>query len=254
VQKPLNNKVIVVTGGASGIGRAAVDRLARDGAHVVVADLQAEPAAAAVAEVQAAGGSAQVCELDVSDHGAVAAAVADIAAEHGRLDGAFNNAGVGGPSAKVHDIDPAAWEQVIAVNLTGVFNCIHAELAQMIQQESGGSIVNTASIAGVIGLPRAGAYNAAKHGVVGLTKTAAIDYASRNIRVNAVCPGFIDTPMLRENAGATDESLDRVRSVVPMRRVAGPQEIADVVAWLLSPQSSYVTGVAMPVDGGFTAR
>jgi len=254
VDKPLENNVVVVTGGASGIGRAAVDRLASDGAHVVIADMQVELASEAVAEVEQAGGSAQVCELDVSDHGAVAAAIANIASDHGRLDGAFNNAGIGGPTAKVLDIDPEAWAQVIAVNLTGVFNCVQAELAQMIKQDSGGSIVNTASIGGVVALPRAAAYTAAKHGVVGITRTAAIEYASRNIRVNAVCPGFVETPMLSDGAAATDELRGRLTAAVPMRRVAGPEEIADVVAWLLSAQSGYVTGVAMPVDGGFTAR
>jgi len=254
VHKPLENNIVLVTGGASGIGRATVDRLATNGAHVVVADMQTELATQAVAEVTDAGGSAEVCELDVADHGAVAAAVAAIAAEHGRLDGAFNNAGIGGPTAKVLDIDPAEWARVLSVNLTGVFNCVQAEIAQMIKQESGGSIVNTASIGGVVALPRAAAYTAAKHGVVGLTRTAAIDYGSRNIRVNAVCPGFVDTPMLDAGAAATDEMRDRLTAAVPIRRVAGPQEIADVVAWLLSAQSSYVTGVAMPVDGGFTAR
>ena len=245
---------MLVTGGASGIGRATVDRLARDGAHVVVADTQIDAAAEAVGEVERAGGNAQSVEVDVSDHASVVAAVGAIAAEHGRLDGAFNNAGIGGPTAKVLEIDPAQWAQVLAVNLTGVFNCVQAELAQMVKLESGGSIVNTASIGGVVALPRAAAYNAAKHGVVGLTRTAAIEYASRNIRVNAVCPGFVDTPMLDQGAAATDEMRHRLSAAVPMRRVAGPDEIADVVAWLLSPQSSYVTGVAMPIDGGFTAR
>lgn len=248
------DKVIVVTGGASGIGRATVRRLAADGAHVVVADTQSELAAGAVAEVVGAGGSAEVCELDVTDHGSVAAAIADIVATHGRLDGAFNNAGIGGPTAKVLDIDPADWARVLSVNLTGVFNCVQAEIAQMLQQESGGSIVNTASVGGVVALPRAAAYTAAKHGVVGLTRTAAIDYGSRHIRVNAVCPGFIDTPMLAAGAAPTEERRDMIGAAVPMRRVAGPEEVADVVAWLLSEQSSYVTGVAMPVDGGWTAK
>lgn len=254
MHKPLENNVVLVTGGASGIGRATVNRLASDGAHVVVADLQIAVASEVVAEAEEAGGSAQACELDVADHAAVTGAVAAIAAEHGRLDGAFNNAGIGGPTAKVLDIDPADWAQVLAVNLTGVFNCVQAEVAQMITQESGGSIVNTASIGGMVALPRAAAYTAAKHGVVGLTRTAAVDYASQNIRVNAVCPGFVDTPMLDGSAGATNEMRDRLTKAVPMRRVAGAPEIADVVAWLLSAQSSYVTGVAMPIDGGFTAK
>ena len=250
----LHGKVILVTGGASGIGRATVNRVAADGAHVVVADMHADGAADTVAEVHGAGGSAEVLELDVTDHGAVTAAVNDIATAHGRLDGAFNNAGIGGPTAKVVDIDPADWASVIAVNLTGVFNCIQAEIAQMVKQETGGNIVNTASIGGVVALPRATAYNAAKHGVVGITRTAALDYAPQKIRVNAVCPGFIDTPMLEAGAAPTQERRDLIASAVPMRRVASPAEVADVVAWLLSDQSSYVTGIAMPVDGGWTAK
>ncbi len=250
----LSDKVILVTGGASGIGRATSMRLGREGAHVVVADRDADGATETVAEIEHAGGSTQVCELDVSDHGAVSAAIDDIVAAHGRLDGAFNNAGIGGPTAKVLDIDPGEWAQVLAVNLTGVFNCMQAEIAHMRAQDSGGSIVNTASIGGLIALPRASAYNAAKHGVVGLTKTAAIEYAARNIRVNAVCPGFIDTPMLEAGAATTPERREMLNNVVPMRRVASPDEIADVVAWLLSDQSGYVTGTAMPIDGGFTAK
>ncbi len=250
----LDGKVVLVTGGASGIVRASVERLARDGAHVIVADIQTELAAQVVAGVGGDGGSAEVCQLDVTDHAAVGAAVAAIVASHGRLDGAFNNAGIEGPAAKTLNIDPAAWAAVLAVNLTGVFNCVQAELGQMTKQDSGGSIVNTASIAGVIGLPGASAYNAAKHGVVGLTKTAALEYASRNIRVNAVCPGFIDTPMFGRVADASEKIRDQMIGAVPMRRVASPTEIADVVAWLMSAQSSYVTGVAIPVDGGWTAQ
>ena len=250
----LENKVILVTGGASGIGRATVNRLARDGAHVVVADLQAEQAAHAVSEAEQVGGSGEVCELDVADTGAAAAAVADIVATHGRLDAAFNNAGITGPTVKLLDIDPAEWAQVLAVNLTGVFNCIQAEIAQMVLQESGGTIVNTASICGLSPLPHASAHNAAKHGVVGLTKSAALEYGSKNIRVNAVCPGFIDTPMLAVGAGANEDVLNSITRSLPMRRVAGPEEVADVVAWLLSAQSGYVTGVAMPVDGGWSTR
>ena len=250
----LDNKVILVTGGASGIGRATVNRLALDGAHVVVADRQVELAGEVVAEVKKAGGSAEVCELDVAQEGAAAAAVTAIVAAHGRLDGAFNNAGIVGPTVKLLDIDPAEWARVLAVNLTGIFSCVQAEIRQMIQQESGGSIVNTASICGLVALPHAAAYNSAKHGVVGLTKSAAIEYGPKNIRVNAVCPGFIDTPMLAQGAGASKEVLDGVIQSLPIRRIAEAGEVADVVAWLLSAQSSYVTGVAMPIDGGWTAQ
>ena len=250
----LENKVVLVTGGASGIGRASVNRLALDGAHVVVADRQVALAGEVVAEVGQAGGSAEVCELDVAEEGAAAAAVSAIVATHGRLDGAFNNAGIVGPMVKLLDIEPSEWARVLAVNLTGVFSCVQAEIAQMIKQESGGSIVNTASICGLVALSHAAAYNAAKHGVVGLTKSAAIEYGPKNIRVNAVCPGFIDTPMLAQGAGSNEEVLSGITGSLPIRRIAGASEVADVVAWLLSAQSSYVTGVAMPVDGGWTAQ
>ena len=250
----LDSKVVLVTGGASGIGRATVNRLALDGAHVVVADRQVELAGEVVTEVKQAGGSAEVCELDVAEEGAAAAAIQAIVSTHGRLDCAFNNAGITGPTVKLLDIDPKEWARVLSVNLTGVFSCVQAEIAQMVNQETGGNIVNTASICGLVALPYATAYNSAKHGVIGLTKSAAVEYGAKNIRVNAVCPGFIDTPMLAEGAGQSQEVLDGVISQLPIRRIAGASEVADVVAWLLSAQSSYVTGVAMPIDGGWTAQ
>ena len=162
----LEDKIVLVTGGASGIGHATVTRLARDGAHVVVADRQVELSNKVVAEVAQAGGSAEVYELDVAEQGAAATAIQAIVARHGRLDCAFNNAGITGPTVKLLDIDPQQWANVIAVNLTGVFSCVQAEIAQMVQQETGGSIVNTASICGLVALPHATAYNSAKHGVV----------------------------------------------------------------------------------------
>ena len=250
----LDNKIILVTGGASGIGRATVNRLAKDGAHVVVADRQAELSHEVVTDVKQAGGSAEVCELDVAEEGAAAAAIQAIISTHGRLDCAFNNAGITGPKVELLDIDPKDWARTLAVNLTGVFNCLQAEIAQMVDQESGGSIVNTSSICGLVALPYATAYNAAKHGVLGMTKSAAVEDGPRNIRVNAICPGVIDTPMLAEGAGADQDVLNGIIDQLPIRRVAGPGEVADVVAWLLSDQSSYVTGAAMPVDGGWTVQ
>jgi NAD(P)-dependent dehydrogenase (short-subunit alcohol dehydrogenase family) len=220
----------------------------------VVADRQVELSNKVVAEVIQAGGSAEVCELDVAEQGAAAAAVNAIVAKHGRLDCAFNNAGITGPTVKLLDINPQQWAEVLSVNLTGVFSCVQAEIAQMVKQETGGSIVNTASICGLVALPQATAYNSAKHGVIGLTKSAAVEYGPKNIRVNAVCPGFIDTPMLAEGAGANQDVLDGVVNQLPIRRIAGPNEVADVIAWLFSSQSSYVTGVAMPIDGGWTAQ
>ncbi len=249
----LQGKVIVVTGGASGIGKATVSRLVEEGAHVVIADMQEAPGMALASSVEGPG-SAEFVYLDVSDHAAVTNTISNIAMTHGRLDGAFNNAGIEGPTAKITDLDPDEWAQVQSVNLAGIFSCVKAEVAQMANQEGGGSIVNTSSVAGVVGLPGASAYNAAKHGVVGLTRTVALEFGRSNVRVNAVCPGFIDTPMLNRVSGSSAKMRDWLATSIPMRRVANPTEIADVVVWLLSDRSSYVTGIAIPVDGGWTAQ
>lgn len=250
----LDAKIILVTGGSTGIGRASALILAREGAHVVIADVQDEEGERTVGLVREAGGRAEYHHVDVTDEARVMALVGDIAARYGRLDGAFNNAGIEGPSAKISDYGIEHWHRVIAVNLTGVFVCMKAEIEQMKKQHDGGSIVSTASAAGLIGIPGAAAYNAAKHGVVGLTKTAALEYAGRNIRVNAVCPGFIDTPMLGRVTDASVKIRDSLIAAVPMKRVAQASEIGDTVAWLLSARSTYVTGVALPVDGGWVAQ
>jgi NAD(P)-dependent dehydrogenase (short-subunit alcohol dehydrogenase family) len=250
----LEGKVALVTGGSTGIGRATALVLAREGATVVIADLQDSEGASTVAQVEAAGGKAEYHHVDVADEAGVEALMAHIRSAHGGLDGAFNNAGIEGPTAKILEYSVADWERVQRVNLTGVFVCIKAELAIMSQQERGGSIVSTASAAGLIGIPGASSYNAAKHGVVGLTKTAALEYASRNIRVNAVCPGFIETPMLNRVTDASIKIREQMIRMVPMRRVAQPSEIGEAVAWLLSSRASYVTGVALPVDGGWVAQ
>ncbi|MGE3845837.1 MAG: SDR family NAD(P)-dependent oxidoreductase [Gammaproteobacteria bacterium] len=250
----LQDKVILVTGGSTGIGRATARILAREGARVVVADLQDAAGEETVAAIRDAGGQAEYAHLDVADHAAVRALVADIAARHGGLDGAFNNAGIEGPTAKILELPPADWERVIRVNLTGVYACMQAEVEQMMKQKRGGAIVSTSSGAGLIGIPGAAAYNSSKHGVVGLTKTVALEYARYDIRVNAVCPGFIDTPMLDRVTDASVKIREQLIGAVPMRRVARPEEIGEAVAWLLSPRASYVTGVALPVDGGWVAQ
>ncbi|MGE0858218.1 MAG: SDR family NAD(P)-dependent oxidoreductase [Gammaproteobacteria bacterium] len=250
----LQDKVILVTGGSTGIGRATARILAREGARVVVADLQDAAGEETVAAIRDAGGQAEYAHLDVADHAAVRALVADIAARHGGLDGAFNNAGIEGPTAKILELPPADWERVIRVNLTGVYACMQAEVEQMMTQKRGGAIVSTSSGAGLIGIPGAAAYNSSKHGVVGLTKTVALEYARYDIRVNAVCPGFIDTPMLDRVTDASVKIREQLIGAVPMRRVARPEEIGEAVAWLLSPRASYVTGVALPVDGGWVAQ
>lgn len=248
----LTGRTVLVTGGASGIGRASAIAIAREGARVVVADLQ--DATSVVAQIAGDGGEAHQHQVDVSDETAVAALIADIAGRFGSLDGAFNNAGIEGPTAKIVDLDLADWERVIRINLTGVFVCLKAQIKQMLEQDGGGAIVSTASVAGLVGIPGAASYNAAKHGVVGLTRTLALEYASRGIRVNAVCPGFIDTPMLARVTDASQKIRDQLIGAVPQRRVAQPEEIADAVVWLLSDRASYMNGVALPVDGGWVAQ
>ena len=192
--------------------------------------------------------------MDVADYDRVRSAIAEIVATHGRLDGAFNNAGIEGPALKILDYSMEDWERVLRVNLTGVFACMKCEIEQMSKQGHGGSIVSTASVAGLVGLPGACSYNSSKHGVVGLTKTVALEYAASNIRVNAVCPGFIETPMLERVTDASVKIRDKLIAQVPMKRVASPEEIGHAVAWLMSDKASYVTGVALPVDGGWFAQ
>jgi len=250
----LQNKVILVTGGSTGIGRATAKVLVSEGAIVVIADVQDEEGANTVKMVADAGGQAEFHHVDVADYDAVHALIDTVVAEHGALDGAFNNAGIEGPSAKILNLDVADWERILRVNLTGVFVCMKCEIEQMVKQDRGGSIVSTASAAGLIGIPGAAGYNASKHGVVGLTKTVALEYATKNVRVNAVCPGFIETPMLNRVTDASIKIREQLIDAVPMRRVAQPSEIGEVVAWLMSEKSSYVTGVAMPVDGGWVAQ
>ena len=248
----LKNQNILITGGASGIGRASAMTIAKDGAHVIIADLSA--GTEVVEAIRSAGGSAECHELDVTCEDDVRTLVRDVVTRRGALNGAFNNAGIEGPTAKIVDLSFEDWERVIQINLTGVFTCMKCEIEQMVEQDDGGSIVSTASIAGLVGLAGAPAYNAAKHGVIGLTKTCALEYASKNIRVNAVCPGFIDTPMLDRVTSASALIRDRLIGAIPQRRVAQPEEIADVVAWLLSDRSSYMNGAALPVDGGWVAQ
>ena len=250
----VQDKVILVTGGSTGIGRATAQILAREGATVVIADLQDAEGERTVESITAAGGRAEYQHVDVSDYDAVRALIAGIAARHGGLDCAFNNAGIEGPTAKIMELSVADWQRVIAINLTGVYICMKCELEQMLKQQRGGAIVSTASAAGLIGIPGAAAYNSAKHGVVGLTKTVALEYARQNIRVNAVCPGFIETPMLDRVTDASVKIREQLIGSVPLRRVAQPHEIGDAVAWLMSDKSTYVTGVALPVDGGWVAQ
>ena len=251
----LEGKSALVTGGASGIGRATALAFAREGARVAVADILEEAAQSTVTEIEAMGGQALAIACDVTDDDAVKAMIAATVDAYGSLDCAFNNAGiapyqVNAGGQKIADVAPEAWRRLIDVNLTGVWLCLRHEVAQMRAQGSGGVIINTASILGLVGSATSSAYVAAKHGVVGLTKTAAADHAEDNIRVNAVCPGYIETQMTEETMRRRG---GRILARVPMARMGKAGEIAEAVVWLCSPKASFVTGVSWAVDGGYTA-
>ena len=248
-------KVALVTGGGSGIGRATALLFAQEGAQVAVADITQEAAAGTVAAINAAGGQAIALACDVTQEAQVAAMVQAVVAAFGRLDCAFNNAGIApikvdAANTKVADVSPESWHALMAVNLTGVFLCIRHEVAAM-RATGGGAIVNTASVAGLVGLGNSSSYTVSKHAVVGLTKVAAIDHAEENIRVNAVCPGYIETPMTVETFA---NHGDRIFARVPMQRAGQPREIAEMVVWMCSDRASFVTGANWAVDGGYTAR
>jgi NAD(P)-dependent dehydrogenase (short-subunit alcohol dehydrogenase family) len=251
----LDGKVALVTGGASGIGRATAVAMAREGARVAVADCAEETAAETVALINAAGGQAIAIGGDVTKEADVAAMVARTVSAFGRIDCAFNNAGVAtravGPAGqRIHELSQASFDTMLAVNLTGVFLCLKHEVAQMLTQGVGGAIVNTASIAGLIGLPTSAHYVAAKHGVVGLTKTAAMEYAQDGIRVNCVNPGYVKTPMTKETM---ETRFDEIMAKVPMRRLGIPEEIAEAVVWMCSDKASFMTGASHVIDGGYYA-
>jgi len=249
----LDSKVALVTGGASGIGRATALTFAREGAKLVIADMNEEGGQQTVHLITEKGGEAIFVKTDVSKAVEVQALISKAVETYGRLDCAHNNAGIaGGVRALSADYPEERWHQVIAVNLTGVWLCMKYELAQMRSQGSG-AIVNTASAAGLVGGRGMSAYVASKHGVVGLTKTAALEYAQQGIRVNCVCPGVIQTPMTKR--GLNDPEL-RARLIAsePMGQVGTPEEVAEAVVWLCSDAASFVTGHTMTIDGGFVAQ
>lgn len=246
--------VALVTGGGSGIGRAAALAFARTGARVVVADRAADAGRETVGQIEAAGGTATLVTVDVTRADEVAALVHTTLATYGRLSWAFNNAGVEGVRRPAAEYPEDAWHQVLAVNLTGVWLCLKYEIPAMLDS-GGGAIVNTASVLGLAGIATNAAYVASKHGVVGLTRAAALDYARRSIRVNAVCPGFIETPMVQRQGLLSDPETARyITGLHPMRRLGQPEEIAELVVWLCSDAASFVTGQSIGVDGGYLAQ
>lgn len=247
-----DDKVAIVTGGSAGIGRATARAFAREGASVVVADIDATRGAQVAAEITDAGGRAQFFATDVAVDADVERVVARTVDAFGRLDLAFNNAGVEGAPAPTPECTPESWARTIAVNLTGVWSCMRHEIPRML--EHGGAIVNCASVAGIVGFPGLSAYVASKHGVIGLTKTAALEYAQAGIRVNAVCPGVIDTDMVRRFTHGDAAATADLVATEPVGRMGTPDEIAAAVVWLCSPGSTFVTGHALVVDGGFVAR
>ena len=251
--KQLEGKVALVTGAASGIGRAAARAFAREGAKVVLADIAVEGGEETLHMIKAAGGEATFVPTDVVQAAEVAALISTAVEIYGRLDCAFNNAGIEGAQAATADCTEENWDRVISINLKGVWLGMKYEIPEMLKQGSG-AIVNMASVAGVVGFQGIPAYVASKHGIVGLTKTAALEYATAGIRINAVCPGVIRTPMVERFIHGASEAEAQFTAMEPVGRLGEPEEIAEAVVWLCSDAASFVTGHPMVVDGGLTAR
>ena len=245
------NKVALVTGAASGMGLATARTFADAGAAVLLADFREDAVKAEAQKLVIAGHKAIAARCDVSDDAQVAAMVDRTVAEFGRIDAAFNNAGVMAHIADTADSTREEWDRVIGINLRGVWSCMKYELRQM-QRQGGGAIVNNASVGALSGNPGIGSYIASKHGVVGLTRTAALEYIKQGIRVNAVNPGLIDTQIARDVVSGDEQAYGEIAKNVPIGRAGRPEEIASAVLWLCSPGASYVVGHALTVDGGMT--
>jgi NAD(P)-dependent dehydrogenase (short-subunit alcohol dehydrogenase family) len=249
---PLNRKVAFITGAGSGIGRATALHLAGRGARVAVTDIDPDGAQSTVSQIHDSGGEALLIPLDVTDEAAVGSAVQQTVDHFGTLDCAVNNAGTNGEPGPVAGYSREGWDRVIAINLTGVWLCLQAEIRQMLKS-GGGSIVNISSGAGLSGHPFNAPYSASKHGVIGLTRSAAIQYGTDDIRVNAICPGVIETPMVTFTK-ANPELAEALLKRHALGRFGQPEEVAHAIAYLCDPDaSSYITGIALPVDAGYLA-
>ena len=250
----LKDKVVLITGAAGGIGRATAIAAAREGAQLALADLDSEGTQQTASLVAEAGATAVILPTDISSVHAVELMMKSLMESFGRLDCAFNNAAIaqaqcGAASMRLGEIDEGAFTRIMQVNVVGTWLCMRAEIEHM-RQRDGGAIVNASSVSGLVGRSGSGAYCASKHAIVGLTKTAALEYATSGIRVNAVCPGFIDTPFVRSSLATRGAKL---LESVPMGRLGHPDEVAQMVIWLFSDRASYVTGSMMGMDGGFMA-
>lgn len=246
-------RVVIVTGASQGIGRAAALAFARASFRVAVVDIDKEEGKRTVGMVEKEGGEAKFIHTDVSDAGAVEAMVEAAVDTYGRIDCALNNAGIEGQKAPTAECTLENWERVIAINLTGLWLCMKYEILKMLET-GGGSIVNMASVAGVVGFQNVPAYAAAKHGVNGLTKAAALEYAAKGIRINSVCPGIINTAMIERFTEGNEDALAQLTAGEPIGRLGDPEEVANAVVWLCSDGASFVTGHPLVVDGGFVAQ
>jgi len=252
--KKLENKTVFITGGLSGIGKACAIAAAKEGANVAVVDMKSTSADQAMEEIRNENPKAIFIECDVSVFAQVQAAIQKVVNTFGVLDVALNNAGIGGKSYKVGDMPEEEWLKVMGVNLNGVFNCMKHELSQMAKQKNG-VIVNMSSIMGKVGLATSSHYDAAKHGVIGLTQTAALEYATEGIRINAICPGFIDTPLLTKvGINSHADVKQHIIDLHPMKRLGKAEEIANGFIFLACNDSSFISGTALEIDGGFLAE
>ncbi|WDF77209.1 glucose 1-dehydrogenase [Mucilaginibacter sp. KACC 22773] len=247
----MNGKVALVTGAGSGMGEAAAIMFAQAGASVVVADVNEEAAKAVAQKINAKGQAAIAVRCDVTDAEQVRSMVDKAVEIYGRIDAAFNNAGIQSPATDIADLEEDEYDRIMDINLKGVWLCMKYELQQMKKQGSG-AIVNNSSIGGLIGLPGRAAYHAAKHGVLGMTKSAAAEYAAKGILINAVCPGTIETPMVQKMIDSGDLPLDEAIKLMPIGRLGHAEEVAAAVLWLCSPAASFIVGQSIAVDGGFT--